>query len=161
MWWAPRATPCSPSHCTVQSAVCRQDSTLKPLVIPLYVIFSPIICFEGFELLWTWCGHSFVVKCRNSRKSAHPPRWQTCMMLRSWVLFQETTVTTKECLCHVLQRFECPKQIIGQTAASSPDSTQHSEWYHVTRAGASCKECHISYIPISISQSDLVIIGKV
>ena len=28
-----------------------EDSTSKPLVIPLYVILCPIICFEGFKLL--------------------------------------------------------------------------------------------------------------
>ena len=38
----------------------------------------------------TW--RSFVVKCGNSRKSAHPPLWQTCKVLRPWALFRETTV---------------------------------------------------------------------
>ena len=27
-----------------------------------------------------------------SRKSAHPPLWQTCKVLRPWALFRETTV---------------------------------------------------------------------
>ena len=35
----------------VQSVVCCQDSTLKPLVIPFYMILCAIICFEGFESL--------------------------------------------------------------------------------------------------------------
>ena len=39
MRWAPRATLCSPSHRAVQSVVSgHQDSTSKPLVIPLYII---------------------------------------------------------------------------------------------------------------------------
>ena len=94
MWWALRATLCSLSHCAVQSVVCRQDSTLKPLVIPLYqyVILCPIVCFEGFVSLQIWRGCSFVVKCGNSRKSIHPPLWQTCKVLRPWALFRETTV---------------------------------------------------------------------
>ena len=44
-----RAIPCSRSHGAVQSVVCRQDLTLKPLVVPLYGIVCPIICFEGIE----------------------------------------------------------------------------------------------------------------
>ena len=36
------------SYHAVQSAVCRQDSTPKPLVVPkLYVILCPIISFEA------------------------------------------------------------------------------------------------------------------
>ena len=47
MQWALRATLCSLSHHAVWSVVCCQDSTLKPLVISLYVILCAIICFEG------------------------------------------------------------------------------------------------------------------
>ena len=35
---------------------------------------------------------TFVVKCGNSQKSAHPPLWQACKVLRPWALFRETTV---------------------------------------------------------------------
>ena len=142
--------------------MCCQDSTSNLLVIPLYVIFS----LQLFALRASSCCKHDGALFRG-RKSAHPPLWQTCMVLRPWVLFRETTVTTKECLCHVLQRFKCPKQIIGQTITyngtssfqSSPDRIQHSKWYHVTMSW--CLLQSISYKPISIMQSDLVIIGKV
>ena len=64
----------------------------KPLVVPLYVIICPIISFEGIESLYTWHGHSFVVKCGSTQKSAHSPFWQICEVLHTWVLFCETTV---------------------------------------------------------------------
>ena len=38
-------------HGAVQSVVCRQDLTLKPLVALLYIVVCPVICFEGIELL--------------------------------------------------------------------------------------------------------------
>ena len=33
-----------------------------------------------------------MVKCGNTRKSAHPPLWQTCKVLHPWALFRKTTV---------------------------------------------------------------------
>ena len=32
------------------------------------------------------------VKCGNTRKSAHPPYWQTFNVLRPWALFRDTMV---------------------------------------------------------------------
>ena len=34
--------------------------------------------FKGIELLQTWQGHSYVVKCKSTWKSGQPPLWQTC-----------------------------------------------------------------------------------
>ena len=42
-WW----------HGAVQSVVCRQNVTLKPMAVPLYVIVHPITCFESLQ---TWHG---------------------------------------------------------------------------------------------------------
>ena len=36
-----------------------------------------------------------MVKCGNSRKSAHSPLWQTCKVLHPWALFRETTVMNR------------------------------------------------------------------
>ena len=38
---------------------------------------------------------SFMVKCGNSQKGAHPPLCQTCKVLHPWALFRETTVYTR------------------------------------------------------------------
>ena len=66
---------------------------LSRLAALLYVIVCPIflrICSQLVAI--NIHEHSFVVKCRNIRKSSHPPFWQTCKMLRPWVLFHETMV---------------------------------------------------------------------
>ena len=99
----------------VQSVVCCQDSTLKPLVVPLYVIICPIICFEGIKFPWTW--HGLMVKCGNTDKTTHPALWLTCKVLCPWALFLETTVVVQ----------------------SQPNSSLHAKyylcnkpWYHAT-----------------------------
>ena len=50
-----------------------------------------LFVIEGVESLETWRGCSFVVKCGNTWKSAHP-LWQTCKVLCPWALIGETTV---------------------------------------------------------------------
>ena len=56
------------------------------MAVSLYVIVCLAICLEGIELLQTWHGHSFVVKCGNTRKSAYHRLWQACKVFRSWML---------------------------------------------------------------------------
>ena len=56
------------------------------MAVSLYVIVCLAICLEGIELLQTWHGHSFVVKCGNTRKSAYHCLWQACKVFRSWML---------------------------------------------------------------------------
>ena len=67
--------------------MCCQDSTLKLLVILLYVI-CPIICFEALSC-WRWA-----LFCRKMQKHSKecPPLWQTCKVFCPWVLFHETAV---------------------------------------------------------------------
>ena len=79
----------------VQSVVCHEDSTSKLLMVLLSIIICPVICFEGIKSLLTWHGCSFVIKCRNTQKTTHSPLWQTCNVLRPWVLFCETAVLYK------------------------------------------------------------------
>ena len=87
-------TVCSPSHREAQSSVCCQDSTLKPLVIPLYVILCPVICFEGSSLCkhdvgaLSWLNAETVERVptplfgRLVRCSAHGPFFARLMKLR-------------------------------------------------------------------------------
>ena len=57
--------------------MCRQDSTSKPLVIPLYIILCPVQLFASrASRASSRCKHDVGALswlCGNSRKSAHPP----------------------------------------------------------------------------------------
>ena len=66
-----------------------------------YLFHCMLFCVQLFALrALSRCKHDvgalFVVKCGNSRKSTHPLLWQTCKVLRPWVLFQETTANVNK-----------------------------------------------------------------
>ena len=88
MWCASWATPHSQLHGAIQRVACRQDSTLKPLVVPLHVFIcaskASSCCKHDMGI-----GYSFMVKFGNIQKSAHP---QTCKVLRPWAFVHKTMV---------------------------------------------------------------------
>ena len=66
----------------VQSVVCRQDSTSKPLVVPLYVIVCELFASRASSRGKHDMGVLSYGKCGNTHKNAHPTSlWQTCFAL--------------------------------------------------------------------------------
>ena len=89
---APQATPCSQWLGAVQSVV-------VPSGLDFEAAGGSVVCYCLSNYLLrghrSRCKHdmgALSVKCGNIRKSAHPPLWQTCKVLRPWALFRETTV---------------------------------------------------------------------
>ena len=81
-----RSECCVPSGLDFEAA---RDSVVR------YFVCNYLLRGLRVTVNMTW--RSFVVKYGNSRKSAHPPLWQTCKVLRSWVFFREATVV--QCCC--------------------------------------------------------------
>ena len=53
-----------------------------------------VVCYFVSSRASSCCKHDMgMVKSRNSRKSTHPPLWQTWKVLRPWALFRETMVS--------------------------------------------------------------------
>ena len=103
---APWATLCSWWHGAVQSVVCHQDSTSKPLVVLLSVTACPITCFEGIESLinmtWRQDGRTFVVECETLERAPTPLfgilvrcSAHGCFFARLWYLYTEGSLTKR------------------------------------------------------------------
>ena len=79
------------------------DGDMVPFSVPSGLNFEAaggsavLYCLSNYLLRGHWVAVNmtwalFMIKCRNTQKSAHPPLWWTCKVLCPWALFCKTVV---------------------------------------------------------------------
>ena len=134
------ATPCSQWHGAILSVVWCQDSTLKALVILLYITVCPTICFKGNKSLFGACtGDTICTTIFQCDIGSVPGRNRSlfcCIFLahyRIWsAVVQNFHLGRSSYMLHRLIRFSCIYAVCMSTAllfcTTVLETWSHGRW---------------------------------